>query len=319
MKLTKTQQKKLHRKLRVNASAENVFVSQFINAFKSAVGKQIQDAKSIEEVDKIIEKIDLKRISRYIKQLSKNVLKKNNTGFSGVIDALLHGIDSMKKSRKYSKDFTASLGKLIKDKKIYNPLLEKFEANMNLIKNLPETIYKEIYNDLKKGYLKGEGFRGTEVEKLLYERLGNRARLITRTESSKVNTALTEVRARSIGVNAYMWSSSDDARVRSTHRLINNVMFFWNDPPKFLYKAKSGKVSEMRGHAGETPNCRCVVLPIFELEDIQFPVRVAEHISVMEKYVGVNRYETYISSGNIVRLTKQQFLQRYGSKFILEG
>lgn len=311
MKLTKTQQRKLHRKLKANASAENVFVSAFLREFRNAVEKRLSKASSIEEVDAVIDSIDLKKLNKYIKNLSTNVLRRNNAGFTNVISALMGGIGQVQKQQKDRKDFAVAVPKLIKDKRIYQPLLQKFEYNVSLIKDLPKAVYRE----LREGYLEGKSFRGTELEQKLYERLGSRARLIVRTESAKVNTALTEVRARSIGVQAYMWSTSDDQRVRDSHKLINNVMFFWNDPPRFLYTAKTGKISEMSGGCGETPNCRCVALPVFELEDIQFPVRVANHIAVMDAYAGVNKIRTYISSGTITTYTRDKFLEKYGAMF----
>ena len=311
MKLTKTQQRKLHRKLRANASAENVFVSAFLREFRNAVEKRLSKASSIEEVDAVIDSIDLKKLNKYIKNLSTNVLRRNDAGFTNVISALMGGIGQVQKQQKDRKDFAVAVPKLIKDKRIYQPLLQKFEYNVSLIKDLPKAVYRE----LREGYLEGKSFRGTELEQKLYERLGSRARLIVRTESAKVNTALTEVRARSIGVQAYMWSTSDDQRVRDSHKLINNVMFFWNDPPRFLYTAKTGKISEMSGGCGETPNCRCVALPVFELEDIQFPVRVANHIAIMDAYAGVNKIRTYISSGTITTYTRDKFLEKYGAMF----
>lgn len=312
MKLTNSQQRKLHKKLRANASAENVFVHMFLTDLKKAIGKRIEKAKSYEEVDEIINSIDVKKLNKYIKNLSNKVLKRNNTGFEHVIESLTTGINQLKSQKKAEKKFAISVPKLIKEKKIYEPLMAKFENNMSKIKDLP----KEIYEELKKGYLQGKSFRGSEVEKAIYERMGSRANLIVRTESAKVNTALTEVRARSVGVQAYIWSTSEDQRVRSTHKLLNNVLFFWSDEPTFMYKAKSGKISEMSGHAGETPNCRCVALPVFDLYDIQFPVKVAEHVTVMDEWTGKDKYRSYISSGRIVSYNKQQFLNKYGQMFI---
>lgn len=312
MKLTFGQQRKLHKKLKVNASAENVFINMFMSDLKAIIGDKIRKAKSYEEVEEIINNIDVKSLRRYIKNLRNDVLKRNNSGFENVFMALTSGINQISQKRKYEKEFSKALPKLIKDKRIYEPLMRKFEENMSKIKNLPV----EMYEELRKGYLQGKSFRGSLVEKALFERMGNRAKLIARTESAKVNTALTEVRSRAVGVKAYMWSTSDDQRVRSTHRLINNVMFFWDDKPSFLYKAKSGKISEMSGHCGELPNCRCVALPIFELDDIKFPVKIANHISVMNEYVGVDKTRTYISSGTIKVYNKQQFIEKYGSMFI---
>lgn len=309
MKLTKTQQKKLHRKLKTNASAENAFVSMFMRDFSNAVSKRIEKATSIEEVDAIIESIDLKKLDKYIRNLSGKVLRKNNAGFENVINSLIGGVGQLQKLNKERKAFSVAVPKLIKEKRIYEPLMQKFEYNMSLIKDLPKTVYKE----LRDGYLEGKSFRGTDLEQKLYERLGSRAKLIVRTESAKVNTALTEVRARSVGVNAYVWSTSDDQRVRKSHKLLNNVMFFWGDPPRFIDITKKGIQHINTCNCGEIYNCRCVALPVFELDDIQFPISVGQNVVITNRYVGKDKYDVTVSG--ITRYTRTQFLQKFGNIF----
>lgn len=312
MKLTQSQQKKLHRKLRVNNTAENIFARAYLNSVKKEIHKRIARANSYEEVDRIIDSIDIKELDRLIDSLQNKVLRKNDSGLADVFKAISSGIGQITQQKREQKRFIKEFQKVVKDKEIYKPLLERFRENMRLIKDLP----KEVYNELKKGYLQGKAFRGTELERLLYERLGNRAELVVRTESAKVNSALTEVRARTIGVQAYIWSSSEDARVRSTHKLMNRTLVFWNDAPMFFNRTKKGKISSMTGHAGTFPNCRCVALPVFELEDIQFPIKVAENVKVMNAWVGKNKYNISLIGGSITTYTKSQFIQRYSNMFI---
>lgn len=57
------------------------------------------------------------------------------------------------------------------------------------------------------------------------------AKLIARTESSKAASALTRSRAQSAGLNWYIWETSEDSRVRSSHRHMDGVLVNWNDPP----------------------------------------------------------------------------------------
>lgn len=304
MKLTLSQQKKLHKKLRVNASAENVFVHMYMEDVKKIIGDKIKKATSYEEVEQIINSINVRKLKKYIKNLKNGVLKRNDHGFGHVIEAVTSGIKQIKNKYKQEKQFAVAVPKLIKEKKIYEPLMEKFEHNMSLIKDLP----KDVYNQLKKGYLQGKSFRGSEVEKILYERMGNRAKLIVRTESSKVNAALTEVRARTIGIKAYIWSSSEDQRVRETHKLMNKSLVFWNDAPELDGMGPAG--------CGEYPNCRCVSLPIFEISDIQFPVRVAEHVKIKSVRVGKGKYKAQIISGRFAKYNKREFLLKYGQVFL---
>lgn len=47
--------------------------------------------------------------------------------------------------------------------------MDKFNENMSLIKNLPADVERE----LKKAYLKGEGFRGQDIEDYITEKWVN--------------------------------------------------------------------------------------------------------------------------------------------------
>ena len=310
MKLTRSQERRLRKKLKVRASDEDVFIRLFLDDIKSEIGDKIRRAKTIADVDDIIDSLDQKEIRRHIKSLSNKMLVRNNKGFVEIISAIAEGYKQLDKKKADEKLFVKSAKKLVKNQKLTSPLMQIFERNMLLIKDLPKSVYKI----LKKGYMQGQGFRGTEFEKELYERLGSRAKLIVRTESSKVNTALTEVRSRSMGVKAYIWSTSGDARVRDTHAILDGVLIFWDKPPKFIHIAKSGKRTEDIHHSGNIYNCRCVPLPVFELEDLHFPLKVAENATITDKYIKKDTYQ--ISSTGIVTYSKVQFLKKYGRIFI---
>ncbi|WP_162142328.1 phage head morphogenesis protein [Laribacter hongkongensis] len=81
----------------------------------------------------------------------------------------------------------------------------------------------------------------------------SRARLIARDQTNKLNGALTKARQTSLGVRRYRWSGANDERERETHRENNGKIFSWDDPPP-------------TGHPGEDINCRCVAIPIIELD-----------------------------------------------------
>lgn len=311
MKLTKSQERKLRKKLKLRASAEDIFVDMFMSDVKKEIGKKIQNAKTLREVDIIISDIDVKNIKKYAKNLRNKVLVRNNTGFAEIIKAMTQGLNQIKQKRKENEKFNKEMKNLIKNQGLTKPLLDIFERNMSLIKNLPT----ECYDELRKGYLQGKSFRGTELEEKLYEKLGKRAKLIVRTESAKVNTAITEVRSRSLGVKGYIWSSSGDARVRDTHHMLDGVLIFWDDAPTFMYTTQKGEQSVMVGHCGETPNCRCISIPIVYFEDIKFPVKVAEHVT-FNTWSRNGKSYSKISGGKIQLYNKQQFLLKYGDRFL---
>lgn len=116
---------------------------------------------------------------------------------------------------------------------------------------------EDIVNDLKP-WMKG-------LENYQIQRLA-------RTEVAKADTALTRVRAENIGLPWYQWQTSEDARVRDSHKNMDLVLVNWNDAPspELLVKEKS----EGHYHAGNIYNCRCVALPIVSLDELQWPCRV---------------------------------------------
>lgn len=82
-------------------------------------------------------------------------------------------------------------------------------------------------------------------------------------------------RAQEIGIEWYQWSTSRDARVRSSHQKMDGVLVAWDDPPS--PEQLNGEPSTGRYHAGEVQGCRCLMLPIADLAEIHWPARVYRH------------------------------------------
>lgn len=89
------------------------------------------------------------------------------------------------------------------------------------------------------------------------------AKLIARTESAKLQTAIDEYRATSLGSVCYEWLSSKDKRTRKSHQDMNGVIVFWRNDIN-----EKPLLDNMRGNAGEFPNCRCTTLPILDENDL---------------------------------------------------
>ena len=144
------------------------------------------------------------------------------------------------------------------------------------------------------------GARASTIAKMMKARfpqlLKSRVMLISRTETAKASTALTQARCEELSLDWYVWKTSEDQRVRESHRKMDGVLCSWADPPdpEALVGVKSGL-----GHyaAGSCPNCRCVIMPLLSIDDIGWPHRV-------------------YSNGGIHTLTKTQFKQRFSTKGI---
>lgn len=173
-----------------------------------------------------------------------------------------------------------------KGKEIYNALENELDTgvgatfrniiseNSRLIKSVPENMCEYVSSYVAKESVKGK--RSEEIAEELQEKFPhlnkNRATLIARTETSKASTALTEARSKDLGLSWYVWRSSEDSRVRSSHKHMHGVIVNWNDPPS--PEKLIGKKSYGNYHSGDFPNCRCYAQPIINLKRIKFPCKV---------------------------------------------
>lgn len=155
-----------------------------------------------------------------------------------------------------------------------NAFREIIDRNAELIKSVPADATQALSRAMAEGY--EAGVRPEDLKADIMNRFSNlteaKARLIARTETSKAATALTRVRAQRIGAEWYVWRTSDDARVRSSHAHMDGVLVNWNDPPspeKLIGMKDYGSY-----HAGEFPNCRCYAEPLLDYDDVKWPHKV---------------------------------------------
>jgi len=151
----------------------------------------------------------------------------------------------------------------------------QFKRNAEIIKSMPMNIADQMTKYIGEESMKGR--RASAIAEDLIAKFPDvtrkKAALIARTETSKTSTVLTRARAESIGIPAYIWRSSEDGRVRDSHRHMDGVIVFWRDPPSpeelIGIKSTLGKY-----HAGNAPNCRCYPSPVINLDYVNFPCKV---------------------------------------------
>lgn len=297
MRLTRSIRKKLNRKLRPNWTQENLFVSAFRRQIERQLIGKIEKANSLEEVDEIIDKFSIAPLERQIDRLSKSTFSRSSREFDQIVDAFLNNPKNM-----YLK---LRAKNMLNNRRDFQAFLDAYKKNISLIKDLPHDLAK----GLKRAYLRGTAFRGTDFAKQLEERLGKRARVIVRTESSAICSSLTQARMQKLGLNAYIWSTSEDSRVRGSHSMVDGVLFFWDDPPT---------IDNYQNHCGRFINCRCVPIPVTSIDDIKFPIKVAHKLNIQSKYVkgGKGKINTKIISGGIILYTKEEFIKNFSDKFL---
>lgn len=152
---------------------------------------------------------------------------------------------------------------------------EQIQNNANLIKSMPLEVAREMTDySAKQSY---QGRRASDITQDLQSKFEfvseKKANLIARTEVSKASTELTKARAESLGLRWYIWRTSEDQRVRSSHSHMEDVLICWDSPPS-PEKILGIKSSLGNYHAGECPNCRCYPEPVVSLDFVKWPCKV---------------------------------------------
>jgi SPP1 gp7 family putative phage head morphogenesis protein len=121
------------------------------------------------------------------------------------------------------------------------PLFSK--TNADLIRTVAERYHDRVARDVR------EAFAGGTHPETLARQLAeaedialNDARRIARDQIGKLNAQVTQERQESLGVEAYIWRTVNDERVRDEHREREGQTFRWDEPPE-------------DGHPGEPIQC----------------------------------------------------------------
>jgi len=154
-------------------------------------------------------------------------------------------------------------------------VMYQINRNAELIQSMPLDIAQQVNKHVMREALKGT--RANDIAEMIkaYFPEASRAKagLIARTETSKTSTALTRARSQAIGINWYVWRTSQDSRVRDAHAKMNSVLVKWSNPPN---PEQLDGESRTYGHyhAGDIFNCRCYPEPVIDLDLITWPANV---------------------------------------------
>jgi SPP1 gp7 family putative phage head morphogenesis protein len=125
--------------------------------------------------------------------------------------------------------------------------------NTALIESIPADLHQRVARITRDEFRQGQRAEVVEEKiRAVFPVTRNRAILIARDQSNKLNGQLTRKRQTGLGIESYIWRTSNDDRVRVTHAENNGKVFKWNNPPAET------------GHPGQDINCRCTAEPVFE-------------------------------------------------------
>lgn len=95
----------------------------------------------------------------------------------------------------------------------------------------------------------------------------SRAVLIGTDQVGKLNGMLSRYRQENAGIDSYIWETCHDSRVRPSHADRQGHKYKWNSPPP-------------GGHPGMPIRCRCVALPVIDLDKIPIRPKTQSYVTV---------------------------------------
>lgn len=180
-----------------------------------------------------------------------------NTNARIVASEFVGNTDTVNRNRFYKSIEDAigiDLGAAIQNEDLADILVSSTRENVALIRSIPEEYFKKIETIVFTETTQGSSASSMikQIQKL-NNSTHNRAKLIARDQTSKINSVITQQRSQNLGIEEYIWRTAGDDRVRDSHYRNNGKVFRWDDPPKDT------------GHPGRDIQCRCVAQPIIKV------------------------------------------------------
>lgn len=130
-------------------------------------------------------------------------------------------------------------------------LLDAFvDEHQRLIKSIQREHIDKIGMAIKRGIREGRLQKDIAKDiRQITDMNKHRAQLIARNAPLQYSGALTKHHQMNAGIKKYRWQTSNDEKVRRSHRNRNNTVYEWNGPGP---------------HPRSEVNCRCDAVPVLE-------------------------------------------------------
>lgn len=182
----------------------------------------------IEYTTAVLEELRKKETLAYAKDVSQNIVKVvNETNKNRLIQNIQKGTD-------------LDLKNLFANNNTKDKLDEYIAKNVSLITSIKNDFLNDVEKEIRKNYL--ENGRAENLATIIHERSNiskNRARLIARDQTLKLNSELDQERMQSLGVKLYIWKTAKDERVRHTHANMQDLVCRFDDDT--VYSQDGGK------------------------------------------------------------------------------
>ena len=170
---------------------------------------------------------------------------------------------------------------------------ELIDQNAQYIKSVPEDVSKDLVRHVQSKAFEGSrvAYKSDEFKTLVGDMSNAHAKMISRTETAKAMSVLTQARAEYTGYDWYIWHTVKDVRVRESHREMDGVLCRFSDPPS--PEELAGEKSVGRYSPGNIYNCRCYAAPVILWRKIDWPHKI-------------------YADGKIASMSKTQFMKQFG-------
>jgi SPP1 gp7 family putative phage head morphogenesis protein len=150
------------------------------------------------------------------------------------------------------------------------PIAQLQSQQVSLITSLPLSAAEKIHELSQEQLVTGGRWEAlqphirnelaTRAITAIPEGVKSRANTIARTETARVQSNVTAVRAVHIGSTGFIWRTMLDKDVRPLHRGFEGQFYPWSQPPRLD--------DNRPGLPGTIYNCRCYAEPVFpDVED----------------------------------------------------
>jgi SPP1 gp7 family putative phage head morphogenesis protein len=201
-----------------------------------------------------------KRLNRMFDRMSESFYKEWDPSRLTAIAKQYGEAASTFQKEELRKQLSARLGidPLIAEPGLRQRIKDFTAENVALIKSIPQQYFDQVEQRVINGVRTGA--RHGELAKQVEERFDvaeSRAKLIARDQTLKFYGELNAARQQAMGVEKYVWRTSNDQRVRDAHAEFDGNTYSWDDPP--------GDGSPQEGtHPGTGINCRCTADPVLD-------------------------------------------------------
>ena len=184
------------------------------------------------------------------------------------LELILAGVSSVVDANVISAFAEAvSVDVFLNDSALLDTVKAEWKAQQSrLVDSIVNTYIEKLQIIVSNAVQRGTAMSEVKEEiKVLLNTTDKRAKFIARNEVGNLNGIITMRRQVDCGISVYQWSSSHDERVRPSHAEMDGKYFYWNSD-------KAGEINGIKVypapkyHPCMDYNCRCVALPVIDLE-----------------------------------------------------